>query len=248
MLKRVSLGLMIGVLAAPATAADVPSPPQPKPAAPAVTREPIAFSATPLADCISYLSDISGINIVVDWKSLEAASIARDTPITLHLASNVTLGKVLKLTLQQAAGAGVLTSYVDGGILNITTQVAEDKLLITRVYPIQDLLFQPTDYTGAPDLSITNVQSQSAGGGGGGGASQSNLFSGGTSNTNSADVPTQTDRANNIIKMITDTVRPELWKINGGEATIEFFRGSLIVHAPRSVQRQLATQYVALGH
>ena len=155
---------------------------------------------------------------------------------------------MLKLTLQQAGGAGVLTSYVDGGILNITTQVAEDKLLITRVYPIQDLLFQPTDYTGAPDLSITNVQSQSAGGGGGGGGVVKAICSAAaTSNQSSADVPTQADRANNIIKMITDTVRPELWKINGGDSTIEFFRGSLIVHAPRSVQRQLATQYVALG-
>ena len=244
MFKRVSLGLMIGILTAPVMAADVPPP---KPAASTGTREPIQFTATPLTDCISYLTDISGINIVVDWKALDAANIARDTPITLHLASNVSLGKVLKLTLQQAAGAGVLTSYVDEGVLNITTQVAEDKLMITRVYPISDLLFQPTDYTGAPDLSITNVQSQSAGGGGGGGAGQSNLFSGGNNNQNSADVPTQADRANNIIKMITDTVRPELWKINGGDATIEFFRGNLVVHAPRSVHRQLATQYVALG-
>ena len=42
--------------------------------------------------------------------------------------------------------------------------------------------------------------------------------------------------------MITDTVRPEVWKVNGGNATINFYRGHLIVTAPRSVHEMLSSQ------
>ena len=53
---------------------------------------------------------------------------------------------------------------------------------------------------------------------------------------------TQADRATEIIKLITDTVKPELWQVNGGTATINYFRGMLIVNAPRSVHELLESQ------
>lgn len=210
------------------------------------SHEPIQFNATPLSDCISYLQDISGINMVVDWKALQQAGISRDTPITLHLSSNVTLSKVFKLVLQQAAGASVLATYVDQGVLQVTTQTAEDKLLVTRVYPIADLLFAPTNYTNAPNLNLSNVQGQSAGGGGGGGASQTQIFNN-TNNNQNNQLSNQTQRANSIINLITSTVHPTFWVVNGGTATIGFYNGNLVVHAPRSVQRLIGSQYIGTG-
>jgi hypothetical protein len=39
--------------------------------------------------------------------------------------------------------------------------------------------------------------------------------------------------------MIRETVRPEIWRENGGAASIRFYNGNLIVTAPRSVQEAI---------
>ncbi len=206
----------------------------------------VKFDATPLNDVMDFLADATTSNFSVDWKALDAAHVAKDTPITLRMSSDVPLRKVLSMVLDQAAGAGVLTFYIDQGVIEITSQEASDKVLYSRIYPIQDLLFQPQDFTNAPSLSLQNAgQGQSAGGGGGGGGAGGNnqgLFNNQTSQSNTDQKNSQTDRANEIIKLITDTVKPELWQVNGGTATISFFRGNLIVNAPRSIHEQLESQ------
>jgi len=203
----------------------------------------VRFNASPLSDVIDFLADASGANFSVDWKSLDTAHVAKDTPITLKMSGNVTLHKVLNLVLKQAASDAPLTYYVDDGVIEVTSQEAEDKVLICKTYPIQDLLFQAPDYNNGPSLDLSTAgQGQSAGGSGGGGtSSSSNLFTGGTQNSNQA-ASSQKDRADEIIKLITDTVKPELWQVNGGTATISFFRGMLIVNAPRSIHELLESQ------
>jgi hypothetical protein len=132
---------------------------------------------------------------------------------------------------------------VDQGVIQITSTEAADKEMITRIYGIQDLLFEAPDYNNAPSLDITNTQGQQGGrGGGGGGSSSGSLFTGSSNDQNTSTGKTRTDRAQEIIKLITDTVRPEIWQVNGGTATISFIRGNLVVTAPRSVHEQLTSQ------
>jgi uncharacterized membrane protein YgcG len=206
----------------------------------------VRFSGSSFSDCIDFLSDATSVNIVVDWKALESAKVTKDTPITLRLSGSVRLGKVLSLILNQAAGADVLTYYVDEGVLQITTQEQADKELITRLYPIQDLLFQAPDYNNAPSLMLPQGNSGTAGGsgGGGGGGSSQGLFGGTSSGDGNSAASTMTpqQRADEIIKLITDTVRPEIWRVNGGNATISYIRGNLVVTAPRSVHEMLSSQ------
>ncbi len=201
----------------------------------------VKFNASALADVIDFLADASNANFSVDWKALDAVHVAKDAPITMRVGGSLPLRKVLSMVLRQAANDAPLTFYVDEGVIEITSQEAADKVLICKTYPIQDLLFQAPDYNNAPQLDLSSAnsgQSAGGGGGGGGGGGSSNLFSGGTqSQTQSAN--SQTDRANEIIKLITDTVKPELWQVNGGTATISFFRGMLIVNAPRSIHEML---------
>jgi hypothetical protein len=209
----------------------------------------IKFNATPLSDVLDFLSDATSSNFSVDWRALDSAHVAKDTPITLKLSSQVPLRKVLSMVLEQAAGSGVATFYVDEGVIEITSQEASDKVLYSKTYPIQDLLFQPTDYNDAPDLSLQNAtQGQTGGGGtggggGGGGGGGQSLFQNSSSSSSQGDKKnSQADRANEIIKLITDTVKPELWQVNGGTATISFFRGMLIVNAPRSIHEALESE------
>jgi hypothetical protein len=128
-------------------------------------------------------------------------------------------------------------------VIEITSQEASDKVLISRTYPIQDLLFTPTNYNSAPDLSLQNASQGQTGGGGGGGGTSNSLFqntSGNSTQDQKANSPEA--KAEEIIKLITDTVKPELWQINGGTATISFFRGSLVVNAPRSIHELLESR------
>ena len=198
----------------------------------------VNFNASSLADVIDFLGDASNANFSVDWRALDAAHVEKDTPITLKMSSSVPLRKVLGLVLKQAASDAPLTFYVDDGVIQVTTQEAEDKDLISKTYEIQDLLFEPTDYTGAPQLDLQSASQGQQGGNGGGGGQNSNLFTNGNSNQNQT-ATSQSDRANEIIKLITDTVKPELWQVNGGTATISYFRGMLIVNAPRSIHELL---------
>src|SRR2546423_10874366 len=59
------------------------------------------FSGVALSDAIEFLRDASGANIHVDWKTLEAAGVAKDTQINLRLRG-VTLGRVVDLVLKEA--------------------------------------------------------------------------------------------------------------------------------------------------
>ena len=207
----------------------------------------VRFNASSLSDVMDFLADASGANVSVDWKALDAAHVAKDAPITLRMGGNVSLRKVLHLVLRQAAADAPLTFYVDDGVIEVTSQEAEDKVLICKTYPIQDLLFQAPDYNNAPSLDLSTAgQGQSAGGSGGSGSgggtsSSSGIFTGGAQNTSQA-ASTQKERADEIIKLITDTVKPELWQVNGGTATISFFRGMLIVNAPRSIHELLESR------
>src|SRR5439155_14092756 len=109
-----------------------------------------------------FLRDVSGANIHVDWKTLEAAGVTKDTQINLRL-KGVTLARVLDLVLKEAGGGTLLTYFPDRGVIEVTTQEVADKQTYTRVYDISDLILEIVDAKAAPDFNIT---SNTSGGGG----------------------------------------------------------------------------------
>jgi hypothetical protein len=105
------------------------------------------FDNVPLSDCIDFLHDVSGANLVVDWKTLAAASITRDTPINLRV-KNTSLQQVLNLVLAQAGtAADALTFYVDRDVIQVTTKAQADKHVYTIVYDVRDLLITVPSFT-----------------------------------------------------------------------------------------------------
>ncbi|MGD1275976.1 MAG: hypothetical protein ABR964_01980 [Tepidisphaeraceae bacterium] len=194
----------------------------------------VKFNNTPLADALDFLRDASGANILVDWKALEAAKVARDAPVTLTLHS-VKMEKVLSLILAQAAGGEVLSFYVEDNIIQITSRAAADQKLITVVYPVMDLVALDENF----DPTISGGLSFSGGGTGGGGGGGSGTLSSSTAGAGGAGNIGNDQRIQKLIKLIETEVRPEIWKDNGGPATIDYFNGNLIVTAPRSVQEAI---------
>ena len=187
------------------------------------------FTGVTLADAIEFLRDVSGANIHVNWAALEAVGVGKDTQVNLHLR-NIPLRKVLHLVLREAGSGDLLTFYIDDGIIEVTTKELADQDMITKIYPVDDLIMEVPDFDNAPDFQL---QGSTTGGG-----SSGNIFSG-TGQDESTPGKTRNERAQELIDMIQAIIQPDVWDVNGGRAAIRFLNGSLIVTAPRSVHEAL---------
>ncbi len=207
----------------------------------------INFRDTALVDAIEYFRDITKLNIVVEWKALEDVGVSKDTPISINL-KRVKIRVALKATLESAA-PGLLSYYIDDGVVHITTMARADAKMVTRVYPIQDLLHEIPDFkdTGNDNNNETGTDitiGGGTGGGAGGGAGGGNLFGGGgAGNETNNERTTKKERAQNIIDLIQSTIRPEVWEPNGGKARIRHLNGNLVITAPLSVHQQIGIGY-----
>ncbi len=205
----------------------------------------ISLKDVALTDAIEFFRDATNANLTVDWRSLEEVGISKDTPVSLSLR-HVPTRVALKAVLESAA-PGLLTFTVSENVITITTIAKADGKMITRIYPVQDLLTEIPDFEG-PSLSLTDQVGNKSGnsdrGGRNGGSNQSGgIFgTGGNSNASNRDeekTKTRTERADDLIAVIQETIRPEIWDTNGGKARIRFFNGNLIVTAPKSVHEAI---------
>ncbi|MGD0463994.1 MAG: hypothetical protein ABSB74_16040 [Tepidisphaeraceae bacterium] len=195
------------------------------------TRLPSAtLTNVPFVDAIDFLRTVAGVNITVDWKTLAAINISKDAQINLQL-HDVTAGKVLSLILAQAGPGDLLTYNIDENVVEVTTRAVSDQQLITVVYYVVDLL-QPNDIFNYQITNLSGGSAQVTGTGGGGGGQT-------LSASNSTQTKTVDQKAQDLIKLIETVVRPEVWRDNGGMASIEYLNGNLIVTAPRSVQEAI---------
>lgn len=194
----------------------------------------VEFKEVPLADVFEFMRDTAGLNLFINWPALEAAGIDRSVPISIRLR-NIPLSRVLDLTLSQiSAGRVAITWYVSDNIIYVTTRELADRDLVTRIYPVQDLLVKIPNFTNAPTFQL------GGGGGGGGQGGGGSVFSGGDGgNASGDDGTTMEERGQKLVDLIMMLVSPEVWVENGGYSRIRYFNGNLIVTAPRSVQAQI---------
>jgi Mg-chelatase subunit ChlD len=89
----------------------------------------------PLKDVVLYLTETHNIPIVLSLKKLEEASVSSDTPITKSLRG-ITLRSALRLILKELE----LTYVVRDEVMQITTPEDAESQLITKVYPVGDLV------------------------------------------------------------------------------------------------------------
>ncbi len=113
------------------------------------------FIATPLQDAVDYLKDRHGIEIQLDYKALEDAGVGTDTPVTRKL-----VGISLRAALRILLAPHVLTFDIRDEVLQITTKEEAASWLITRTYPIADLL-EGKDYDNLIEAITNSVESKS---------------------------------------------------------------------------------------
>ncbi len=109
----------------------------------------LEFIETPLADVVAYLKDLHQIPIVIDRRALDDAGIGSDTPITQESLRGISLKSALRIMLRDFD----LTYIIDDEVLQITTKEEAESRLVTKVYPVADLV-----------LPIENIQGMGMGG------------------------------------------------------------------------------------
>lgn len=210
----------------------------------------LSVDGVALQKVIDYLRQVSGANIVVDWKVLETAGIDKETPVTLNVR-DLSLRKMLQLVLSQASGSNAALTYVvDSNVISITTQDEEDKHMVTKVYIIDDLIMTDNNSNvNPPSMDLSSLTRGRQGGSGGGGSQQESIFKNDSTSTsgNGANGDTPDKKGEDLATLIREVVRPNIWRENGGQASIRYFSGKLIVTAPISVQEAIGGPYAPEG-
>jgi beta-lactamase regulating signal transducer with metallopeptidase domain len=96
------------------------------------------FDHVSFRDVIDFLRDVSGQNIVVDWKTIEAAGIDPDVPVTADM-KDVPFTDALAAVLASAGGQRAKLGYrIDQDVIAISTVEQLPKQLVVQVYKISD--------------------------------------------------------------------------------------------------------------
>lgn len=207
----------------------------PKPSAPSVQEKldhrlpELQFDAVGLSDAIDFFRDVSGANIFVDWKALEAAGVNRNTPVFARLR-DVTFSKSLQVVLDSVSGGQKKIAYaVDEGVITISTRDELSKNVTVRVYDIRDLLVIVPDVE--PDETSTSRPSDAQG-------ASSRPSS--VPRTTPSRSPSRDELVKQIITLIEDTVASDGWKDRGGSiCALRELQGQLIVTQTPENQREI---------
>ncbi|MBN1851676.1 MAG: STN domain-containing protein [Pirellulales bacterium] len=115
--------------------------------------ESMDFVETPLSDVIHVLSENYHVPILLDHRGLDELGISGDTPVTVHV-SDISLRTALRLMLHELE----LTYVLKDEVLLITIPEMAEEELITRVYPVGDLVkvypWQKSNVSAKPELSV----------------------------------------------------------------------------------------------
>jgi type II secretory pathway component GspD/PulD (secretin) len=198
------------------------------------------FKNTPFRQVVDDLRTWTGINIVVDKRALDEENISMDQPVVEMNLSAVSLKSALTNVLYQMR----LTYVIEDEVLKITTEAHAKGRLVLKTYQVADLVIPVDDHSaptaatyatmlGVPATDGTENHSMSTAGASPftgqhslpNGQPVSGSFSNQQNPSPSATVAQASKRTleDTLIKLITNTIKPETWEASGGPGTIDYF-------------------------
>jgi hypothetical protein len=178
------------------------------------------YNAEALSHIFDDIADKSGLKIDVDWPALERAGVQRDSPVTAKIR-DIKTSKALEFVFKSVEGEDDehhLGYRITHGTVRISSNAELDKLRVTRSYDITDLL------AGHPDRPVTQSKGMSG-------------FA-----TPSDEVESREEWLDDIMKYVTDNVRTNSWKDNGGdvgEISSDSTKNHLVILQTPEAQREV---------
>ncbi|MHC4304972.1 MAG: hypothetical protein ACYS15_08320 [Planctomycetota bacterium] len=218
----------------------------------------VQFNETPAREVFNYLQTHLGLHIVGRYSDDKIGhGIDPETPITLEVVGRSAL-TVVELVLAQCQELDPCTWQLRNGYVEVGTKerLSVPSARETRYYVIRDLMYDPLQFGNAPELNLGAALNQGGGfGGGGGGGGRGGGFGGGGGGGGRGgggggggtifdppgeppDRPLEEERVQEIITLITTTIEPDAWELNGW-ATIQYYAGTLIIRAPDYIHRRI---------
>lgn len=220
------------------------------------------FKKTPLNQVVEDLRTWTGINIVVDKRALEEESIPLDQTVDMKLEA-VSLKSALTEVLYQLH----LTYVIENEVLKITTPAHAKGRMVLKTYQVADLVIPiedhnaPTAAAFADMLGVpqTSSESHSMSTSGASPFTSGHSLPGGQSisgSLNNSQAPSSPPPAGSpssgaqaskktmedvLIKLITNTIKPESWDASGGPGTIDYFPlgMALTINQTPDIQEQI---------
>lgn len=265
-LRTFAVGL--GIVWLPVVAAQAPPKPT-EPTAPARPPRPatvllhavlpeMSIQDAPLDAAIESIARLLGTNIVVRWQELESVGVERQAPVTLQV-KNLRVSQVLWLLLQQVQEDARLAWRVEDNLILISTAQNIGTEMVTRVYDVTDLIATRLRYPTAAfarvhqvPISVAPVVAEGAvgvqpvlgtftsglylRGEDSGGEIYEPLFGAGAG---ASDEITPAEHLRELVDVITATVEPDSWDVNGGQGSVRAYRGMLVVRNTPFVHQML---------
>lgn len=216
----------------------------------------VSFDQTPVHAVFDYFRTTLGINIIARYRDDTIGhGIDPQTPITLSAEDTYAI-ELLELVLEQCATVEDCTWQLRDSFLEVGTKdrLSSPSAREVRVYPIDELLFEPRRFNNAPRVGINHlypgyggyarpyVGRLSGGYGGGYYGGYPGGYGGSIGPTVASPSTDQrkSQRAQEIVDLIIVTIEPNAWAQTGGDwASIRYHDGSLIVNAPDYIHRQI---------
>ncbi len=194
----------------------------------------ITFDDNPLVDVLAFVESIAGVNMDIDWVSLEDIGIDRESPVSLRL-NNVSIETALNRVLEKVSDPDLPAGWtIEDGILTIASDEVLRRNTSLELYDIRDLLIEIPDYSDAPEFDLQSVLQSSQGGGGGGGQSP---FQG---QTQDRDIRPRDERVQEIVDIVQATIDPDGWTDLGGDtSSIQELNGNLVITTTPNVHREI---------
>lgn len=199
-------------------------------------------------EALAWFSDHTGIPIVVNWDQLMMEGVDPDGLVDLRLR-HVPAGRLLSLLMEQMAPDRRTDMLYEATqwYVRIMTREQANQRRVLRIYDIRELLHEVPDFVGV-DRAGRNDFGNGFGGGlfddtpdrqrGGGFVGGRDAF-GDRAPTGTG--VTDQERGEALVELIQAVIEPDVWDRMGGESTIRYYRGHLIINAPLHVHRQIGT-------
>jgi hypothetical protein len=201
-----------------------------------------AWKDISLKDAVRKLSDVSHKNMVLGIRGLEQAGISATEKHDFKIPAG-TVKDALLAILQTAVPENDMVIDATDNVITISTQAQADQVLITKTYYLEDLMARiPRIVAGGTDL---NQIGQNPG-------PMSGLEIAAADKRHSMDLsrppvtppaakpkPKTHSDSTNILELLTDTVRPEVWVNHGGKAEAYAVGNKVTIKAPASIHALL---------
>ena len=203
----------------------------------------VGFQEQPAGEVLRFLFEVADVNARV-------LAIDKDHSSGVNLSQKITIIKadrpvlnLLQEVLAQCSETDPCTWQIRGGMVEVSSKerLATESMMVVRTTPVDDLLIEIPDYDDPPNL---NLGGGGGGEGGGGGGGSGGGFGGGGGGAGGGggiyEFQSREQSLEELINLLTRTVEPAAWERRGGTmASIQVFRNSLVIRAPRWVHRQI---------